>query len=212
VLGIAAALVCARLGIWQLHRLHERRAVNALLEARMSAPPLDLTDPAALADRSPDSLRYRRARAVGAFDYSRQLVEGGVSYRGAPGVQLLTPLRVAGGAILVDRGWAYAPDAQTVAASALAEPDSAVVEGVLVQPSGWRAIRLDTLRLGYPVFPLLLRRTVGPHALPAGLVIPELPTLDDGPHLSYAVQWFSFATIALVGGAILTWCNSKPRA
>jgi len=25
------------------------------------------------------------------------------------------------------------------------------------------------------------------------------PTFDDGPHLSYAIQWFSFALIALVG-------------
>jgi surfeit locus 1 family protein len=25
------------------------------------------------------------------------------------------------------------------------------------------------------------------------------PDLSDGPHLSYAIQWFSFATIALVG-------------
>jgi cytochrome oxidase assembly protein ShyY1 len=30
----------------------------------------------------------------------------------------------------------------------------------------------------------------------------ELPPLDDGPHLSYAIQWFAFATIA-VGGAVL---------
>ena len=26
-----------------------------------------------------------------------------------------------------------------------------------------------------------------------------LPTLTGGPHLSYAVQWFLFATIAVVG-------------
>ena len=29
------------------------------------------------------------------------------------------------------------------------------------------------------------------------------PELDDGPHLSYAIQWFSFAAIALVGGGIV---------
>ena len=26
-----------------------------------------------------------------------------------------------------------------------------------------------------------------------------LPTLDEGPHLSYAIQWFIFSTIAVVG-------------
>jgi cytochrome oxidase assembly protein ShyY1 len=30
-----------------------------------------------------------------------------------------------------------------------------------------------------------------------------LPELSDGPHLSYAVQWFLFATIAVVGYVVL---------
>jgi cytochrome oxidase assembly protein ShyY1 len=30
-----------------------------------------------------------------------------------------------------------------------------------------------------------------------------VPTFDEGPHLSYAIQWFAFATIAVVGGAVL---------
>ena len=29
------------------------------------------------------------------------------------------------------------------------------------------------------------------------------PSLDEGPHRSYAIQWFSFAAIALVGGTLL---------
>lgn len=40
---------------------------------------------------------------------------------------------------------------------------------------------------------------VGP-ALPIRIPPPEL---DDGSHLSYAIQWFSFAAIALVGGGIV---------
>ena len=32
---------------------------------------------------------------------------------------------------------------------------------------------------------------------------PPLPPLTNGPHLSYAVQWFSFATIAIVGYIVL---------
>jgi cytochrome oxidase assembly protein ShyY1 len=31
-----------------------------------------------------------------------------------------------------------------------------------------------------------------------------LPMVDAGPHFSYMLQWFAFATIALVGGVILT--------
>ena len=32
---------------------------------------------------------------------------------------------------------------------------------------------------------------------------PPLPQLTNGPHLSYAFQWFSFATIAIVGYVVL---------
>jgi cytochrome oxidase assembly protein ShyY1 len=50
----------------------------------------------------------------------------------------------------------------------------------------------------------ILRRTEGPSGLPTGLAVPPLPALDDGPHLTYALQWFSFAVIAVVGGALLS--------
>ena len=29
------------------------------------------------------------------------------------------------------------------------------------------------------------------------------PRLDDGPHLSYAIQWFAFAAIALAGAVVV---------
>jgi surfeit locus 1 family protein len=42
---------------------------------------------------------------------------------------------------------------------------------------------------------------------PGGGLLPRRlppPSLDEGPHLNYAIQWFAFATIALVGaGAYL---------
>lgn len=64
--------------------------------------------------------------------------------------------------------------------------------------------------LPYSVAPLLVQRT-GPEAGGAepgesrepGWSSPPLvaaPVFDDGPHLWYAVQWFSFAAISLVGG------------
>jgi cytochrome oxidase assembly protein ShyY1 len=39
---LALMLVLARLGIWQLDRLAERRAANAQLAAALSAAPIDL--------------------------------------------------------------------------------------------------------------------------------------------------------------------------
>jgi len=39
--------------------------------------------------------------------------------------------------------------------------------------------------------------------LPPGLIRWPAPELSDGPHLSYAVQWFSFAIIIVVGSVAL---------
>ena len=41
-----------------------------------------------------------------------------------------------------------------------------------------------------------------------GLALPRpvpAPALDEGPHRMYAIQWFAFAAIALVGGGIWLW-------
>ncbi len=41
-------------------------------------------------------------------------------------------------------------------------------------------------------------------------VVPP-PGLSEGPHLSYAIQWFTFATIALVGYAVLVRREIRDR-
>jgi surfeit locus 1 family protein len=59
-------------------------------------------------------------------------------------------------------------------------------------------------RLGYPVAPLYLVQlaaTAAPEGTPAPATPVRLdpPFLDEGPHRGYAIQWFAFATIAVVG-------------
>ena len=64
--------------------------------------------------------------------------------------------------------------------------------------------RVDTARIQpqvpYPLLPLFVQQTSGfvDGAMPAADVQIDL---SDGPHLSYAIQWFAFATILLVGYA-----------
>jgi surfeit locus 1 family protein len=206
IVGIAAALLFSRLGVWQLDRLADRRAQNAMLEARLGEPVLEVPGAGIAFTDVSDTLRFRRVRARGVFDFAHQTVQRGVSFRGAPGVLVLTPLVIGGGrALLVDRGWTYAADGSTADLVALSEPDTAVVDGVLIRVERRNAVLPDSLHGSYRLAPLILRRTVARAALPPGLALLPLPPLDEGPHLSYALQWFSFAAIALVGGAILTW-------
>jgi len=211
VLAVLAAAVCMRLGFWQLDRLGQRRALAAEQEARMAQPAIRVGWAADL-DRA---VPFRRVTASGAFDFTHELVVVGRSHRGIPGVHVVTPLRLPdGGAMLVARGWVPSPDGRTVALEQLREPDSAAVEGILIQPGETAAPR-DSLfplfvrnaspvplaaKYPYPLAPLVLQRTKPPPGAPEALRAVAPPVLGNGPHLSYAIQWFAFAVIALVGG------------
>lgn len=224
--ALGAAAIFARLGVWQLHRLSERRAFNAELSSRIGGAPL------AVADLPADTAlaAYRRVHAEGTFDYARQIVITGRSRQGAPGVFLVTPLRPAdgGAAVLVNRGWVYSPDASAVNASLWVEPSPARVDGYVsplpedvprdpVAVNNPRAVReLDRARIRelvpYAVQPFLVidlspgRREDG---VPTRLTV---PVLDEGPHKDYAIQWFTFAAIALYGAAYLLWLEWKERS
>ncbi len=221
VIGVAAAAVCGRLGLWQLDRLAERRSANALVESRSSLARLDLLR----TGLPPESLPFRRVGVTGTFDFDHQVVVVARSYQGVPGVYIVTPLVMENGrAVLVERGWAPSPDGRTVDLTLYAENDTVSIEGVLRQTepdtrpgaaAGWpvytRFADPEQLqsRYGVTLLPLVLRRT-SPPAMPTAELRPvPLPQLTSGPHLSYAVQWFTFGTIALVGGAILSLKGSR---
>jgi surfeit locus 1 family protein len=215
VAALSAALFI-RLGFWQITRLHERRAHNEVVAARQRGAPV----PVAELPRDTAAAHYRPASVAGHFDYDNELVLTNRTRRGSPGVDLLTPVRLGGSdtAVIVDRGWVYAPDGSTVDRARWREGDSARVAGYVelyTPDNGGTTLAKDprivrhasrreiTARLPYPVAPYLVV-LVGDDTSTAGGGHParrELPVLDDGPHRSYAVQWFCFAAIALGGAA-----------
>jgi surfeit locus 1 family protein len=225
VLALVLAALFARLGVWQLHRLAERRAFNARFEERLSAPPLSLAElPADTA-----LARYRRARVTGTFDFDHQIVITARSRQGAPGVYIMTPLRPDGGgpAVIVNRGWVYSPDASSIVLAQWHEPEHATVEGYVdvipdhvssdprsvSNPMAWR--ELDRTRLAevlpYPVEPVLIVELAHGARPPGAPTRMALPALDEGPHKSYAIQWFTFAAIALYGVGYLFWMEWHGR-
>ena len=223
ILLVTAA--CLRLGMWQVDRLHQRRAINAIAIARRARPTLSLNAPSS--HRVAEPLPDRRVTAEGVFDHSQQVVVRGRVYREAPGVYVVTPLRLTNSdtAVLVNRGFVPAPDAMTVEVGSLNEEGVRQVTGMAFAISTdaeggaplahegrttWRRLDLAAFRarLPYPILDVSILE-----APDSGL--PKYPRrlkprpLDDGPHLSYAIQWFSFGTIALVGGVILVFHERK---
>jgi len=212
--ALAASILFIRLGLWQVERLRERQAWNATItHARRSNPMplLQLTRDTAVA-------HYRFATVDGRFDYDHELIVSSRTRRGSPGVDLLTPVRIAGTdtAVLVNRGWVYSPDGSTVDQQRWREGDVAHLAGyvelfandtAVTSASNPRVIRriarADVIsKLPYPVAPFYLV-AVGDTADLSHPARRDLPVLDDGPHRGYATQWFSFALISLAGAAIV---------
>src|SRR6185437_11140970 len=135
VLMLLAAAGFARLGIWQLSRLRERRAANQTALAARRASPITLGPATAGAD----TLAEHRVVARGRYDHAHEIVLRGDVLEGVPGVRLVTPLLLAAGgpAVLVDRGFLPAPDAVTVDTKGTEEPGQVTVRGVaLPVPAG----------------------------------------------------------------------------
>ena len=205
IVAVVVAAGCVAAGFWQLARLDQRKARNALLAGRLELRPLQLGS----GGRIPgDSARQRRVVARGVYDFSNERTWPGRSFEGTPGVALITPLRLSDGStVLVDRGWVPSPDAFHVDHDAYREPDSAAIEGLaFTAPRGRGDVAPPTT--GYLPFVIQVESPEAPRGLPRRW---PRPALDNGPHLSYAIQWFSFAVIALVGTAALLRRTAQRR-
>lgn len=146
---VIMASVCVRLGFWQLARWREKQVLNARQRAALAAPPLRQPWPAAA------QLAGRVVEVRGRFDESRQVLLSARARRGAPGVEVVTPLVVDGGAfglrdadsavVLVNRGWLYAGDATTARPQDCPEPGERVIRGI-AEPLARVSPREGTLR------------------------------------------------------------------
>ncbi len=232
LVAIAVAVVCVRLGFWQLGRLEEKRSYNATLAARMAEPPLSLIN-LAEHEGSAEELLYRRVQAKGTFDVPDEVILYGRALDEQPGNHVLNPLAPLGslgqtGCILVvDRGWVpYEMDTPPVEEANPPFSESVTVTGVLfpstpaenVTRSGGRIATLSSVDVeqiagqlnGADMCPgYLWLQTQSPQQASGLPKTVPLPEPADGPHLSYAIQWFVFALVAVVGWAVLIRKESR---
>jgi cytochrome oxidase assembly protein ShyY1 len=213
LLVIAAIVLMINLGFWQLRRLDERQAFNDEVASRIDVPPAPLDDVLG-ADTDPVSVEWRTVEADGTYLPDEEFVVVNRSQGGAAGDLVVTPLALTDGRILlVQRGFvpldaerAPAPTG-TVDVVGRLRPSQERRRGQLSDPAEGElteAQRVDIDRLAGqlpgPVVPMYVELTSSTPAEPGPFPTPvEAPELSEGPHLSYAVQWFVFSLCVAVG-------------
>jgi cytochrome oxidase assembly protein ShyY1 len=234
--ALALATAMSMLGAWQLSRYEERAAVNARIDAADPAAParleavLTAPGPARrVGPPPPEQATWAMVAATGRYDPTNQILVRGRTVDGGLGLELVTPLVLGdGSAVLVDRGWM--PLAGAGAADLPTPPppptgEVTVVGRVRPGESGARPVerrdgalvtrRIATgalaAQLPYPVYGgYLLLDTQTPPADPGLTPVPvrhENAWLNAG----YAVQWWIFAGLVLVGFAWLAHREAHPR-
>ncbi len=230
LLVVVLVVVMVWAGFWQLRRLDDKRDQGALLEARRERPVAELSalvpPGAEPGDESVQALHYRRVTATGTYADDDTVIVPNRSFNGASGGLVLTPLVLADGrAVVVNRGFVgFDRDARIVPPAA---PEGEVtLEGIVVPgESGGRVLEIEGSggdldevtradlrvldeRLSADVAPVLVQRVRSePDERASAAGAPPLATLDvpepdEGPHLGYALQWFTFSLIA-AGGYVL---------
>jgi surfeit locus 1 family protein len=213
LLTLAAIVGFVALGRWQWHRAAEKRALNAAF----SASDADVSE---LGARPIGALaRYAQIRVHGHYDGAHQFLLDNVSYRGRAGYEVLTPLVLDDGrSLLVNRGWLpltrsrqelpYVGLDLTARLSVTGRidllPVAAIALGHAPPPPGplWPKLTSFPLMeelsaaLGVRLEPRLLLLNA---AEPLGFARDWQPEgLGPARHVSYAIQWWSFAALALV--------------
>ena len=216
------------LGLWQLRRLDERTALNATIESQMAQDPVDLGVLVSEVGLDTGALEYRRVSVSGTYDVEGEILLQARTLNSQSGHNVVTPLAWDDGTLAVNRGWVPidspgppVPDARPSdtdaavvgirRASEVRGPTGAVDEDGFYDEIGRIDLALLEPQWGPSLFPLYLQLE-GQEPAQGEYPIPlPPPEISEGAHLSYAIQWFIFAIIAVVGFGALVHTAAQRR-
>lgn len=213
-LACAAAVVCSMLGQWQLHRRAETLSVITKVTANYDREPVPFTQAADQFRTLEPSNEWLPVSATGQYLTGQQLVVRNRQNSSQNGYDILVPFKTTSGEIIaVDRGWIpLSSDGGGKPTSIPAPPSGQVTISVRLRPSEPALNRsapegqIATIELSQVAsmtrLPVLqgaygMLRSESPEpATP--LTANERPSIDEGSHLSYAMQWFTFGLLAFI--------------
>ena len=223
------------LGLWQLGRAAEKRALQDAMQARQLEPPVALeslpTVSVPLSAEQQQQLENLSVTLAGSYWNEASFLVAFQFLQGAPGFELVTPFLLSSGKhVLVSRGWISPgnegqPDipavsgGQTLTGQLHLPPET---DGVTqVEGEAWpvRFRRLDISRaaqiLDRPLLPYVVRLAEGQ----PGVMARHWPalTVSTRSNIQYALQWFGMAlgvvviTVFMSTNLLALW-QGKPKA
>ncbi len=175
---VSMVVLMVNLGFWQLRRLDERKASNIEIGLAMTKAPVDL---AGLLDAGEVPTDYTPASVSGVHDPTGEMLIANRTFESRAGSRLVTPLLLDDGRVIAIGGGRVA-DTKVRGLPELNRMDVTRFDEVtgLSFETTWVRLQTQDPPLGNLPVPVPMR------------------VLDEGPHLSYAVQWFFFSTATVV--------------
>ncbi|TFB70008.1 MULTISPECIES: SURF1 family protein [Cryobacterium] len=215
-LTILFAAVCSGLGVWQLARRDEALTELFKIDSNFDSNPVPVTEALPELTDFDESQKWMPVELTGTYLVGDEMLARNRPLNVNPGFEVLTPFLLTDGTIfIVDRGWlptgqeqdapdtVPAPPTGTVTVVARLKASEPDLPGRTASGNQVATINLSTIaeRLNEPTYTGAygLMAKESPAATEARPTAVLKPIRDEGPHLSYAFQWFVFGLLAFIG-------------
>lgn len=210
LVALALIVLCVWAAQWQYHRGVDRHARNTIIEERIARDAIELGK----IDSELANNEWQSIVTTGSFDEKKQILLRNRYSEGKYGYEVLTLFTsTSGEKFWVDRGWVQAGATATTPPEVTGVPvgevtitgrfrlDSSLPRGSFFALPGSGEDLVSELnaqsQLNTEKYYLDLLSGSEPSLTPA--VTAQLPSLSDGPHMAYALQWLFFGGLVIYG-------------
>lgn len=216
LIAVLFAIACGFLANWQISRSREANQAITTINHNYDATPVPLEQVLPRTTSYRDSDEWRQVSLSGEYQSDRQLLVRDRTLGGHPGFEVLVPFRLDSGEIfIVDRGYVPTGNAQDHPDHIPAAPNGHASVVVRIQGGepqvGNRSaghgqvatIHLPTISrmIHEPMYSKAYGLMVSENPAPTEAAPHPLPKpeVDEGLHVSYAIQWVIFGVAGIVG-------------
>lgn len=209
------AVICAVLGNWQFARRAEAQAEIARIDANYDATPVAMSEVLHTRTEFDEAAdKWTPIEIVGTYLKDEQLLVRNRPNSSQVGYEILSPLKLdSGDVFIVNRGWISAPDADSATAQIPDVPSGVVsviarlkageptISGRIAEDNTVGTINLEQIEsiIEAPAYTGAYGLLVEEDPAAQHGKLSDRPERDEGPHLSYALQWYVFILIACIG-------------